>query len=467
MQKRASSLLRWTGIFLLVLILLAGIRYAWSAFPIITGYSAKMACSCSFLSGRTLASVEEEELGSGPLKLASLQKDMTDSSVTATVFGMAERKAIYRKGLGCTLINKLTEAVIRKQPVGYIYSDTLAVDTIPWPLGDRLPDTFPAGFPKKQLDTAVAAAFRDAEPGKPLRTRAVLVVYNGQLVAEKYADGFDRTTSMLSWSMAKSVTSAMIGILVKDGKLQPEAPAPVPEWRSVKDGREKITLKNLLQHTSGLDFEENYSKATDATNMLYQEADMGGYTAAHGLREPPGTRFYYSSGNSNILSGIIRREVGEKEYFKFPAQRLFRPASIRSMVLEPDANGTFVGSSYAFANARDWARFGMLYANDGVWDGKRILPEGWVKQTTAAVAVAPQGEYGYQWWLNAGIAGNPLSRKYPALPADMYYADGYEGQFVVVIPSRHLVLVRLGQTAGNWFDFNAFVKNILDALPPA
>ncbi len=458
MSKNKSRPVLVRLLVLPVLLLLAvAVRYAWTALPIISGYSAKMACSCSFLAGRSLASVKAEELGSGPLRLASISRNDNDSSVTASVFGLARRKAIYRAGLGCTLVTGITETDIRKQPLP-AFAAPVAADSNWWPAGDRLPDTLPAGVDRQRLNTAIGKAFQEKDTTHPVRTRAVLVVYRGQLVGEAYGDGYTASMPLLGWSMAKSITGALTGVLVKDGRLDPPAPAPVAAWRSAADGREKITLKDLLQQVSGLDFEEKYTKPTDATNMLYKAADMGGFAAARPLRDAPGSKFYYSSGNSNIIAGIVRQTVGEKEYYLFPQQRLFHPAGIRSMVLEPDANGTIVGSSYAFATARDWARFGLLYLNDGVCNGVRILPEGWVGQTVTPVPVAPMHEYGYQFWLNAG-------GRFPALPSDMYYADGYEGQYVVIIPSRNLVLVRLGQTAGEGFNFSAFVKSMLDALP--
>lgn len=457
MRTKTAVILQRFILLLVVALLIFVFQYAWRALPIISGYSAKMTCSCHFLAGRTVESIRAEELGSGPLHLASVAVSKDDSSATASVFGMASRKAIYRRGLGCTLVTGITETAIRKQPLPAMVQ--LPPDTGYWPQGNRLADTLPAGIQTEKLAAAVSNAFLDKDPQKPVRSRAVIVVYNQQIVAEKYGDGYNSAMPLLSWSMAKSVTSALVGILVKDGKLDPGAAAPVAAWRSVKDGREQITIRNLLQQSSGLDFEENYKKPTDATDMLYKEADMGGFTAAHTLREAPGSRFYYSSGNSNILSGIIRSAVGEKDYLNFPRERLFQPLGMRSMLLEPDANGSFVGSSYAFATARDWARFGLLYLNDGWWNGQRILPEGWVKATVTPNPVAPMGEYGYQFWLNAG-------KRYPALPTDLYYADGYEGQYVVIIPSRKVVLVRLGQTANDQFDFAAFVQQILEALPP-
>ncbi len=463
-KKKLLSLKRllWlAAAFVLVFV----VRYLWVSLPIITGYSAKMACSCQYLGGRSLESVQQEELGKSPLSLASLENNRADSSVTATVFGLAAKKAIFREGLGCTLVNELPEDTIRSQSVLLPAPAPGDPDTIPWPLGDRLPDSLPAGIDRQQLDAALQAAVREQHPEAPVRTRAVVVLYKGQLIGEAYAPGYDRHSRHLSWSMAKSVTSALVGVLVRMGKLDPDAPAPVPGWRSVTDGREKITLRHLLQQTSGLDFEENYSKSTDATRMLFEKADMGGYTATRELREAPGSRFYYSSGNTNILSGIIRRTLGDAGYYRFPADSLFHLIGIRSMVLEPDASGSFVGSSYAFANARDWARFGLLYLQEGQWQGRQLLPKNWVHASRTPVPVAKRGEYGYQFWLNAGVDGQPASRPFPSLPVDLFYADGYEGQFVFIIPSRELVLVRLGQSAYGNFDTEAFVNSFLNVLP--
>lgn len=466
MKKRPGSIFKYSLFFILVAVLAYGVRYAWQAFPIISGYSAKMVCSCVYLSGRTVGSVEAEELGNYPLSLAGVRLNREDSSVTATVFGMAKQKAIFRTGLGCTLINELSEEEVRNQPVKPAWVPAINPDTVAWPMGDLLPDSFPAGIDRQRLHDAVQYAFTEQDQEKKWRTRAVVVLYDGQLVEEKYAPGFDRHTRLLSWSMAKSVTSALVGILVKQGKLDVKSPAAVPAWRSVKDGREQITLENLLQQTSGLAFEENYSKATDATNMLFRKADMGRYTAEHGLKDKPGSVFYYSSGNTNIISGIIRRTVGEDAYQAFPAEALFHKTGMYSAVMEPDAAGNFVGSSYMFASARDWARFGLLYAQDGNWNNERILPEGWVQKSSTPVSVAPKGEYGYQFWLNAGNPAGSANRTFPALPADMIYLSGHESQMVMIFPSRKLVVVRLGQTAGsNWFDTEGFMTRVLAAFP--
>jgi CubicO group peptidase (beta-lactamase class C family) len=280
-------------------------------------------------------------------------------------------------------------------------------------------------------------------------------------VAEKYAVGYNKTSMFLGWSMAKSFTSALIGILVKEGKINITQPAPVPEWQAENDPRHAITTENLLQQTSGLKFREVYHSYSNANNMLFNKADMAAYTASQPLKITPGSRFYYSSGNSNILSRIVRTTVGEKNYHAFPYSSLFHKIGMFHTLLEPDASGTYVGSSFIYASARDYARFGLLYLNDGVFNGERILPEGWVKKTVTAVAASEQKNYGYQFWLNGQDENDPSKKEFPEAPADMFYADGYGGQRIYIIPSMQLVIVRMGL---NKFDEHEFLRRLLKAF---
>jgi CubicO group peptidase (beta-lactamase class C family) len=195
--------------------------------------------------------------------------------------------------------------------------------------------------------------------------------------------------------------------------------------------------------------------------MLFNKADMAGYTASQPLKLSPGKEFYYSSGNSNILSGIIRSTVGEKDYYAFPATELFHKTGMYHTLLEPDASGTFVGSSYVYASARDYARFGMLYLNDGVFNGERILPEGWVQHTVTPSPASKQKNYGYQFWLNGVDENDPSKKEFPEVPPDMFYADGYGGQRIYIIPSLQLVVVRMGL---NKFDEHQFLKELIKAF---
>ena len=268
--------------------------------------------------------------------------------------------------------------------------------------------------------------------------------------------------------MTKSVTSALVGILVSSGKLALDEPAPVPEWQSPGDPRAAITIDHLLRMSSGLDFDDRSGAAlSDVNRMLLRSPDAAGYAVEKPLQDAPGSAWYYSSGTTNILSRIIRARIGgtDADYWAFARRALFDRIGMPSAVMEPDASGTFVGSSFMYATARDWARFGQLYLQDGVWNGERILPEGWVAYTRRPAPAAPHGRYGAHFWLNGGEAVPVAERPFPSLPADLHYAAGYEGQYVIVIPSRELVIVRLGQTADRQaWRMDDFVAAVLAAI---
>lgn len=424
-------------LYLLLIPLTVGIWYAWNAFPAVSGYGAKDICSAVYLQHRNPADVIKEYQDDFPKSLGSYTVNEKDSSVTGSVWGFAKRRAIFRQSIGCTLVNDFTEQEIRAQHFDKPTVPDNNRDSIPWPYGDKLSDSLPDSINKTLLDKAVDNALNETKDGKPVYTRAVLVIYNGQIAAEKYASGFDRHTVMLGWSVSKSLTAAMIGILVKQGKLSVNEPAPVPEWKG--NEKQQIKLLHLLQQTSGLDFREIYTWPSEVTNMLFSKGDMAAYTAALSLKHDPGTVFNYSSGNTNILSRIIRQTVGEKEYTSFPYRALFHKINAYSFLLEPDASGTYIGSSYSYATARDFARFGLLYYNNGVWNGEQILPDHWVKESIQPSAADKKKNYGYQFWLNGYEENDPSKHLYPDVPGDMYDADGYGGQNVYIIPSYSMI----------------------------
>jgi len=459
---RTRKIIRRSFLTVLVLAILYLIHYCWISFPIISGYGAKVMGSAIFNAGRKESQVREQELSFSPMGIGSFTVDYKDSTVTGSVFGLARKKAVFRNGLGCTILNDSTEAALKAQKINLPIPPFEQVDSMAWPMGDRLADTLPSGVDMTNLKKVIENDFIEKDPNYPVRTRAIIVLYKGQMIAERYADGFNRNTRLIGWSMTKSIMSALVGILVREGKINIDAPAPVPEWKNDQDPRHAITIRNLLQQSSGLNFEENYTKSSDATRMLYQQSDMGAFTASHPLKDKPGTVFYYSSGNSNIISRIIRQTVGDSLYYIFPYQKLFSKIGIRSAIIEPDESGNFVGSSYSYATARDWARFGLFYLNDGISLGERILPEGWVKQSAEPASSAKKGQYGFQFWLNAGRDSIPP--KYPHAPRDMYYADGFENQHVFVIPSKKMVIVRLGLTQHQNFDGDLFLNEILSAV---
>jgi CubicO group peptidase (beta-lactamase class C family) len=266
--------------------------------------------------------------------------------------------------------------------------------------------------------------------------------------------------------MSKSVTNALVGILVKDQVLDIHAKAPVDDWKTQGDPRNEITLDMMLRMSSGLEFEEVYGPFKDATNMLYANRSMADFASAKPLAYTPDTHWSYASGTTNLIARIIKDKVGGSlaDFHKFSRERLFNKIKAYSAVIEPDASGSFVGSSYMFATARDWARFGLFLKNDGVWEKERLLPEGWVAYSTHPTPGASQGQYGAQFWLNAGDRENPMNRKFPTLPRDLYYCGGFNGQIVAVIPSRDLVVVRLGVTHDDSWDHETFIGQILDAI---
>ena len=324
-------------------------------------------------------------------------------------------------------------------------------DGVPWPTEEWPRGELPAGV---DLGPLLDEAFDDESP--IALTYAVLVVQGGRVVTERYhgaLEHFDRAptpvtaeTPLLSWSMAKSMLHAVVGLLVGEGRLDLDAPAAVPEWADPGDPRHAITLRQLLAMQDGLDFTEDYTddRVSDTIEMLFGDAraDMAHYAADRPLAAPPGTRFNYSSGTSNIVSGVVARTVGPSEpYARFLHSRIFGPIGMTSADPEFDEAGTWVGSSYLRATARDWARFGLLYLRGGCWDGRRILPEGWVDYARTMVAADPDGTpYGAHWWGQIGDTLESLNA------LGVFRASGYEGQTITICPALDLVLVRLGKT---------------------
>jgi len=433
---------------------------SFTVFPAVSGYGSKNLCSAVYLQHRNPADVIREDLGAFPLSFGTFTVNEKDSSVTGSVWGLAKRKTIYRNGVGCTLINDLTEDEIRKQQFVLPAKPSINSDSIAWPYGDKLSDSIPVNINKEKLQVAVNNVMNETTAdGQTVYSRAVLVIYDGNIIAEKYATGFDKNTVMLGWSMSKSLTSSMIGILVKENKLSVDSPAPVASWLNTK--KQKITLKHLLQQTTGLDFTEIYTRPSNVTKMLFSKGDMAAYTESLSLKYEPGTVFNYSSGNSNILSRIIRQVIGEKDYAAFPYNELFYKINAYSFLIEPDASGTYIGSSYSYATARDFARFGLLYYNNGIWNGEQILPVNWVKKSIQPSDADKLNRYGYQFWLNGYDQKDPTKRWFPDVPADMFFADGYGGQDVYIIPSEKLVVVRLGLHVINE---NKFLKEVIGAI---
>jgi CubicO group peptidase (beta-lactamase class C family) len=430
-------------------------------------YAAKIAASAIFLSGRDAETILED----GDIDAAGgvrLDVDREARRVTAWI-GPIGRTAVFREGLGTALVIDHSEEEVcgfTTTPIPGGDSD----DARPWPTGDILAqDPLPDTIDADGLARILEEAFSEPDPARPRRTRAVVIVQDERLIAERYAPGFSRHTPLLGWSMTKSVMSALVGIAVAEGKLRIEDRAAPPEWNAPDDPRAAITVDQLMRMSSGLKFEEEYDDLfSDVTTMLFASGDAAGYAAKSRLEVAPDTRWYYSSGTTNILSRIVRRAAGsDAAYHALPREALFDRIGMRHAVIETDASGTFVGSSFSWATARDWARFGLLFLNDGVWQGERILPEGWVDYCRNPTPAAPNGCYGAHWWCNAGAAGQPSRRPMPRLPTDYYSARGFQGQSLNIFPARRLVVVRLGLTdASDAFDLEDFLADILDCVAP-
>ncbi len=317
-------------------------------------------------------------------------------------------------------------------------------DNVPWPTQD-----WPEGQPGPQVDRAgldalTQAAF-GATPDPALgESRALVVVQHGKIVAEHYGKGYSATDTYPSWSKAKSITHALVGILVRDGKLDIHARADVPEWSDVSDPRHNITLDQLLRMSSGLSFREDYiiGEPSDVIEMLFGQGkeDMGAFAASFSLDHRPGSFCSYSSGTTNIISRCAAKALGVSgtDFEAFMRRELLDPLGMKSAMPEFDGAGTFIGSSFCYTTARDFAKFGTLYLRDGIWEGKRLLPEGWVDYARTptpqtASMIEELGRYGAQWWLGLGGLGS-------------FSANGHEGQFTIVVPDLDLVLVRHGKT---------------------
>lgn len=445
-----------------------------NALPLGAGFAAKYLCSSTFISQRNPKIVFQEDVAPiNPLSLAvDYQVNREQKSVTADSFGLFTTTAIYREGCGCSIVIGTTEDKMRQQT---FYKQTtednrpIRRDDLPWPEGSQGPvDPASYGIDPIKLNLALEAAFAESGPDKPKKTRAIIVVFDGRLVAERYAHGFHKDMPILGWSMSKSVTNALVGIQVKNRLLDIKAPAAVAEWQNDGNPRREITLDQLLRMSTGLEFEESYLPPDDTTRMLYESYDFAAYAANKPLEAKPDTQWNYSSGTANIIARIVRQaaEQNHPQYYSFIRSELFDRIGMYSTVMEPDASGTFVGSSYTFATPRDWARFGLLYLQDGVWQGERILPPGWVKYSTTPTPQAPRGEYGALFWLNAGSPSDPGDRRWPSAPRDAFAALGFQEQKVIIIPSKKLVLVRFGATSDRkaW-NSDEFIADVLAAMP--
>ena len=444
------SAFRWTAGLLAVLAVAGCSGRTGHPARIATGYISHVLCSYVFVSGLDPARVNEEDIAGNPVFrginwAVGQEVDRARREVRVRLLGRFESRAVHREGLGCLNLNG---AAAPDAP-------TRAELDAGGPAPARLPEIAgPEIVAPARAGLIAALAGAVAEPaGTPARrTHAVVVVHDGRVVAERYAAGFGVDTPVHGWSATKSVNNALLGILVRQGKLRMEEPAPVAAWQAPGDPRRAITPDQLLRMQSGLDLGDSltasFSTAWDTSaRMAFTEPDMAGFAEGAALAAAPGTRWTYANGNSAILARILRDRVGghAADVLRFARRELFEPLGIRSATLELDATGTPIASAFLFATPRDWARFGLLFLEDGVVGGARILPEGWVRYSTTPTPNARMG-YGAGWWINQGDSPGARFRREHGMPDDAFLALGIYGQTVVVVPSQRLVIARFGTT---------------------
>ena len=416
---------------------------------LISGFASKNMASSVFIAERSADYVANNDNNMPLVKLANVKLNTKDQSTTGSVYGLMPRKSIYREGLGCVLINDdYAETESFPIPNRFIKNDIL-----PFPYGAIvLNDTLFANVDYDKLNAAINNSFSNPDVKK---TRSVLVYHKNRIIGEKYAEGFNENSKILGWSMTKSIVSTLYGILEYKGELNLNHSAPIDAWQ--QDERKNITINHLLRMQSGLAWEEDYTKISDVTKMLFLDADMTASQANKKAIAAPTKIWNYSSGTTNLLSGILRKQFDNyQDYLDFPYRALIDKIGMNSMLLEADMEGNYVGSSYAWATTRDWAKFGILYLNKGNWNGEQLFDEKWINYITTPTEHS-DGTYGAHFWLNA-------NGKYPNVPRDMYSANGFQGQRVYIIPSKDLVIVRMGLAEDPEFDFNSFLNEILSAI---
>ncbi|BCS32276.1 serine hydrolase [Luteitalea sp. TBR-22] len=431
------------------------------------GY-AKILCSAIFVSGREEA---EARRNSAFFLTPEAERDhvttMVDRQrkvVRVTVRGLVTRTAGFYGDQGCVIHPEGTDSVF--------FTPTAVTTTLPdartqrWPMGDVVPDApWPTDLDRRGIDAGVALAFSDPEA----LTAGMLVLHRGRIVAERYALGATADTQLESWSMGKSLTATLVGVLIREGALSLDAPAPVEAWQAPGDPRRAITISHLMRMSSGLRCaspgDADYAPERDGYPphvLIYTGAiDVFRFATSRPLQFEPGTEGRYRNCDPITLGAIVRQvvEARGEEYLTWPQRALFDRIGIRRQVLEPDAYGNFVLSGFDYGTVRNWARLGLLYAQDGVWQGTRLLPEGFARLVSTPAPGWATPRYGGLFWING--------TKELDAPPDAYWMAGAGGQRVVIIPSRDLVIVRLGHMRGDTVGMRLFdkaVRAIVDAV---
>jgi CubicO group peptidase (beta-lactamase class C family) len=432
----------------------------------LAGY-AKVLCSAVFVSAREPA---EAFQNSGFFMMPADQHDDVkyvvdrDTKLVRVTRGAISRSAKFYGDQGCIIQSQEGDSIhFKPVPVKTRLPDA---NSQAWPMGDKLPDdALPPGIDRARVSKAVDLAFSDPEG----LTAAFLVVHKGRIVAERYMPGITRDTQLESWSMGKSITATLFALLVKDGVYRLDDPAPVPAWRQPGDPRSAIRIVDLLHMSSGIRFiatqDPDYTpdKGYPDHFLVYTGAlDAFQFSISRPLQFPPNTEGRYRNCDPLTIGWLIKQAVAKRgeEYLTFPQRALFDRIGIRRQVLETDPYGNFLLTGYDYGTARNWARLGLLYLHDGMWQGERILPEGWTKFVSTLAPAWKRPVYGGFFWVNGDGALN--------VPKTAYYASGAGGQRMFVIPSHDLVVVRMGHFRGDragMRSMNAALAELIAAVP--
>ena len=405
------------------------------------GFSAKYLCSAVFTSGMQEEAVIENFIKPKVRQLPwfwNVDVDHETRQVTVgDMFTGADnaQTAIYTEGKGCTLLVDKTREDVEALGFTPLPAPAVVADA-EWPVGELMFEGTAEGVDMSRLEAAINAMFEEKWESA-LNTTSVLVVHKGHIIAEQYDNGASADTPLLGWSMTKTITGMLIGLLADQGHIDLDAPAPIPEWNATE--KVSITTRQLLNMASGIENNENYKGLSDVSQMLYLESDQLTFAVNQKLVNEPGTHFDYSTPEANRLAAVLRTIVGDQQaVYDFYEKELFHRIGIRSGFVEFDASGGMVGGAYGYMTTRDWAKLGLLYLNDGVWNGERIFSEEWMHFALAPSEAA--AHYGAQLWINTG------GERWADLPEDIFYFMGHQGQRVIMVPSKDLVIVRTGVT---------------------
>jgi CubicO group peptidase (beta-lactamase class C family) len=435
------------------------------AMAVPTHYASHQLCSAVFVGGidpdafyRDGIEREIEPVGG----LISRHVDRDKAEVRTSFLGLVDSRAVYRGPLGCQVVHGNRP---QETPIDVRAAAPRLLPEIAGPAAVEPADG--------ALRAALDRAFAETPNGSQRRTKAIVIVHDGRVIAERYAPGYGVGTPLIGWSMTKSVTNALLGILVRQGKLSMDAPAPIAAWSNPQDPRHAITPDNLLRMNSGIAFGQSltsdWTSAFDpSAQMEFDVPDMAAMAEKASLADPPGARWNYTNGNTLLLSRIIRDKVGGDaiSVLRFAHRELFDKLGLEHATLEFDGAQTPIGSSHMWATARDWAKFGMLYLDDGMVGGERILPVGWADYSARLTTGSEEYGYGAGFWTNRGGDRNAIvaMRVKAGMPADSFMARGSQGQYAIIVPSARLVVVRLGMAYTPYGDIEAMERLVRDTL---